>query len=533
MPRSQSEIFKLLKLNGRFEPKWCSPPPGKDDYGKHAIFEQPFISRFFDADVVLMEVNWLTTFDARSLDSDGSYFGVDYDGFLRIVFPNWDGLQEDAKALARKLLPEWEVGNTYLDRDQTSALTKKLEGSLGLQKKIWLAPKGGGSENVEPIGPARAMVRQLQPAHVSAMVDILANHAAGSFDTPQEFFKDLVEASCLPRVWTQEFAGGFQGDPQRDARRLVAWAINRGLNPDDPRYTALGAVLNALLLQKLSPDDARTVAAIVVGYGLIRDNNLLYDIRIRYRVPVAPLAPPGAQINYGPDFVWRGPADIDLQSLISPPLDWQDVGFLMRAMSCASSVCRVEVGPTRGTGFLVAPALALTNYHVLKPEPTDDIEANARSAVLRFGCITSSRGEASKGQEFKLAPEPIIERSCVGEFDFVLLKVEEKILAEKAIQPTPLASDLPAKGTALNILHHPGGNTMKLSTSENGVTGIYEERGLVQYVTSAIDGSSGSPCFDDNWEVVALHHAQRSRSWGSVREGILIHSILQRIQQYL
>ena len=29
----------------------------------------------------------------------------------------------------------------------------------------------------------------------------------------------------------------------------------------------------------------------------------------------------------------------------------------------------------------------------------------------------------------------------------------------------------------------------------------------MQYVTSTLNGSSGSPVFNDGWEVVALHHA--------------------------
>ena len=55
---------------------------------------------------------------------------------------------------------------------------------------------------------------------------------------------------------------------------------------------------------------------------------------------------------------------------------------------------------------------------------------------------------------------------------------------------------------------------------------------VVQYVTSTLPGSSGSPVLNDNWEVVALHHAG-----GTIREpttqqsyfrneGILIGSIL-------
>ena len=65
------------------------------------------------------------------------------------------------------------------------------------------------------------------------------------------------------------------------------------------------------------------------------------------------------------------------------------------------------------------------------------------------------------------------------------------------------------------------------------MTGTYQEKGLIQYVTTAAGGSSGSPCFSDDWKVVALHHAQQARAFGSIREGILMGPILERIQQYL
>jgi len=73
---------------------------------------------------------------------------------------------------------------------------------------------------------------------------------------------------------------------------------------------------------------------------------------------------------------------------------------------------------------------------------------------------------------------------------------------------------------------------MKLSISCDGITGVYADRGLVQYVNKTSGGSSGSPCFNENWHLVALHHAQRAKSFGSIREGILFSSIYPEIKPY-
>jgi len=380
------------------------------------------------------------------------------------------------------------------------------------------------------------MTRAISDADRNAIVDILTTHAANPLesDTPQVFFGKLILSSNLPHPWMASIAGKWTGDAEWNALRLVEWAILKKVNPQDQRLTTIGAILYALLRQELPPDEARTVVAIMVGYGLILDDKLLDDIRLRYRVPVVPSTRAAIGIDYGPDFEWRGPqSELELQGFFSPPIPWQDVGFLRRAIERASSVCRIEIGERRGTGFLVAPTLVLTNYHVLKLFVEDDIEVNARNILLRFGCFTSSKGDASEGQAFKLAPDGIVAQSRVEELDFVLLKVESGIMSVDAIQPAPLDPSLPARKSALNILHHPGGDTMKLSTSGNGITDVLEDRGYVQYATPAVEGSSGSPCFNDTWKVVALHHAQRSRTWGSIREGILMHSIQKRIGPYL
>jgi V8-like Glu-specific endopeptidase len=250
-------------------------------------------------------------------------------------------------------------------------------------------------------------------------------------------------------------------------------------------------------------------------------------------VPLRPAVE--AAITYGPLISWHGPAsDIELQSFFRPEPVWLDVGFLKRAMQRAASVCRVEVGAKSGTGFLIARTLVLTNFHVLKQIEEEDLQSNAQQAVLRFGAfsLTGSDDEET-GRTFNLAGTNIIAQSPVSELDFVLLRVDDKIQKEESIQPAPLEQGVPASKSPLNILHHPKGGAMKLSLSGNGVTGVYQDRGIIQYVTAASGGSSGSPCFNDNWNVVALHHAQQARSFGSIREGILMASIYERIKQFL
>jgi hypothetical protein len=151
---------------------------------------------------------------------------------------------------------------------------------------------------------------------------------------------------------------------------------------------------------------------------------------------------------------------------------------------------------------------------------------------LRFGNITAEDGEEAKGQEFKLADEPIVKASSDDKLDYALLQVEDSI-KRSGIKSALYTVELPFKGMSLNILQHPGGGPLKLACSGVGVDRVLEEKGLVQYSTRARTGSSGSPCFTDEWEVIALHHAQRSRPVGSIREGIIFKSIYEEIKEHL
>jgi endonuclease G, mitochondrial len=242
--------------------------------------------------------------------------------------------------------------------------------------------------------------------------------------------------------------------------------------------------------------------------------------------------------DFGPDIQWKGETDeIQLQNWLKPKSDYWDVGFLKRAIEQSTSVCRIEI-PSRnimGTGVLITPNKVLTNYHVFYPNEKNDIENNARDAVLKFGCFTSDNGVENSGNSFKLDNQkPILRFSETENLDYILLQVESKINQEKDIKPARWDSrKLPIEKMGISVLQHPEGNSMKLSISHDGITGVYQNSGLVQYVNKTALGSSGSPCFDEDWCLVALHHAQRAKTFGTIREGILFATIYQEIKSVL
>ena len=60
-------------------------------------------------------------------------------------------------------------------------------------------------------------------------------------------------------------------------------------------------------------------------------------------------------------------------------------------------------------------------------------------------------------------------------------------------------------GESVNIIQHPRGRQKEIVISDNKVQSIYKN--FIEYTTDADFGSSGSPVFNNRWQLVALHHA--------------------------
>ncbi|MEL7071707.1 MAG: trypsin-like peptidase domain-containing protein [Cyanobacteria bacterium J06581_3] len=257
---------------------------------------------------------------------------------------------------------------------------------------------------------------------------------------------------------------------------------------------------------------------------------------------LAPPPPSSASLKQGPDFQWRSDEDDEsLEGLLRPgrDVDSYDVAFLQRMSQPASAVCRVELAgeppEAIGTGFLVAPDLLLTNHHVIAPDSDSDPNELLDQIILRFEYLTLSSGQTAEGKPFRLASNALVAFSPVKlGLDYALLRIEERILEEQSIHPIKSRPGaLPGRGMNIHILQHPEGRMMQVSFSNHGITGVYRRDSLIQYVSETSIGSSGSPCFNDRWELVALHHAQFAASFGVKCEGILYQSIYEEITSFL
>ena len=256
-----------------------------------------------------------------------------------------------------------------------------------------------------------------------------------------------------------------------------------------------------------------------------------------------------------------------------PVLVWRE--RLARREVC---VCRIEIrtnnGMSYGSGFLVGPDLVLTNHHVMAPAiaarggayDAGGLSARPEQVVVRFDYkALDDRSAVNPGVEIALAEDWLVDSSppsaadlqplpkrdvpTIDELDHALIRLREPVGA----QPIPLGRDtdpgakmrgwieLPeaewpfADQTALFILQHPQGAPMALALDLEARMAVNKNHTRVTYQTGTQPGSSGSPCFNQFWNLVALHHAgdplYPDLQPGAFNEGIPISQIVQRLKR--
>lgn len=388
------------------------------------------------------------------------------------------------------------------------------------------------------------MTMEMDPRDKEFLISVLTDRSINAGDH-KDFFKGLGKQADLPNDWVASYLAQIKDDARFSSQNVVDWALGMEVNRKNRSFTTLGSILRPLV-KYVGLDTAQRLVVIIVTNRLIRDKDQLTQLMKDYGVPFPttgtagnvadisiPLGPAAVDTKIGPEMVWRGPDEVTLQGFSWSQPDYMDGGFLMRATDRALSVCHVSIpGKRSGTGFLIEKnTLLITNYHVLEdPEtPGDDKDQNAANAVLKFKYLSSTEGEEEDAQEFKLTDKPIIDSSPVPELDFVLLRVKDSITKAEGIKPLAYKDAGLPTDKSLNIIQHPQGGPLMFAFSSNGVTGVYDD-GRIQYVSKAAGGSSGSPCFNDKWELVALHHAERSTMWGVRREGLLFDHIFRKIK---
>ncbi|MCJ2181064.1 trypsin-like serine peptidase [Novosphingobium album (ex Hu et al. 2023)] len=201
--------------------------------------------------------------------------------------------------------------------------------------------------------------------------------------------------------------------------------------------------------------------------------------------------------------------------------------FLASGDAAARAVGRVIVhgGALYGTGSLIGSRVMITNNHVLPDTDTAD------GSAIELGYYEPVPGQAAfEGQSFPLDPDLFFYTS--EDLDFTLCGVQSEIDGRSTANFGALdlfwESGKALVGERVNIVHHAGGRPQVLSIRENAMVDIFDD--WLHYLADTEPGSSGAAVFNDEWQMIALHHASVPTGDGSVmNEGVRVSSIVAHL----
>jgi hypothetical protein len=125
----------------------------------------------------------------------------------------------------------------------------------------------------------------MSQTHVDALVALLAGQALNRGG--RDYFRNLVAQANIPELFKYQQQENWTGRADQDARTLISWAHELGVNPNDNRTTTLGAILKPEL-GGLGANQAMSVVTIMMAEHMILEADLLVELRERYVAKESP-----------------------------------------------------------------------------------------------------------------------------------------------------------------------------------------------------------------------------------------------------
>jgi endonuclease G len=223
------------------------------------------------------------------------------------------------------------------------------------------------------------------------------------------------------------------------------------------------------------------------------------------------------------------------EAILGQTLDFVGVSFLTRGRAAANAVARIahrNGDRAKGSGFLVAPGILLTNNHVIRSE------GEAADLVAQFDYELDDQGRNRVVTEFELDPRFFV-FDPIERLDYTLIGLGARRsgphdLKDFGYLTLSDASDKHMLGEVANVVQHPLGRFKEIVLRENRL--VARLGYVLHYLADTEPGSSGSPVFNNDWQAIALHHwggpspavldGLRQGATTEVNEGVRISSIV-------
>lgn len=188
------------------------------------------------------------------------------------------------------------------------------------------------------------------------------------------------------------------------------------------------------------------------------------------------------------------------------PAFFLEQGAAMSRATCLLQTSGVdytgEPGSWSGTCFLITPNILVTNNHVLNSKEV------ARAAKCIFNYQITQRRTEAPTKTFRLDPERLfITSPAAGGLDYTFVWIVGNPGEEFGFVPIDRSAFTIAPNEYANIVGHPNGKMKVISIKENEVK--WQDEMVVHYTSDTEPGASGSGVSNNNWQLVALHHASK------------------------
>ncbi|GEM_PF-3769113 len=191
----------------------------------------------------------------------------------------------------------------------------------------------------------------------------------------------------------------------------------------------------------------------------------------------------------------------------------QPIAFLEQGIKLAKAVGLVAVNgsidqPSTGTGFLISEDVLLTCNHVL---PDKDV---ASDSLIFFDYQQTVSGElvndphnAETKEYFRLRPDYFFHTSpkFTG-LDYTLVQVDGKPGSKYGFIQLPELDEATKfkDGWDVFIIGHPNGRPKEIAVSDNDI--LWHNDQVIVYEADTETKMSGSPVFNDSWDLIGLHY---------------------------